>query len=156
MEKVGNDADAQDRKRRALRLFRKIQREVRAGLIAEYGELAIRDLAMAARLSALEHLRSCRSQGATLKSVALGLGLAPRTLSNWALREKQGRLHSSRPGRPKKRISPTAREAVLKLIRSGDPTLGVGRLKRKFPGVTRAALREMLRNERKARRARGR
>jgi len=77
--------------------------------------------------------------------VAAALGLGVRTLRSWKERAEAGGLNAERRGRCPRRSSACERNRLLAEIEKEGPQIGVGPLKRRFPGMPRSEIRDILR-----------
>jgi transposase InsO family protein len=83
-------------------------------------------------------------EGGKKSRLARDLGISVRTARHWARLDRRGDLRAKRRGRPPRRSSVLARQALLQAIRNHGPGIGVQALRRLAPGLGREEVREIL------------
>jgi transposase InsO family protein len=87
-------------------------------------------------------------QGLTRQESAAWLGISARTLRDWEQRGRSGATMVPTRGRPVLRSELAARQAVLELLASVGPGVGLAVLVGQFPEMPRAELADLLRRYR--------
>lgn len=132
-----------DRVREAL----EAHREPEKGTLSRRGYLGQRrrrEVETAVRRQVVEHVRFRVIEGATKEEVAACLGLPPRTLRSWELKDRLESLVPCPRGRPLKRSSVDERNRLLGLIEEHGPMIGVEMLGSFCPDMARGEIRDIL------------
>ncbi len=93
-----------------------------------------------ARTMAVACHRWLRSRGLSLVESAERVGVAPRTLAHWDHRWKHDRLALRGRGRPCRRSDRECRNAVIELMATAGPSLGLPTIKAHFRNMPRGEI----------------